>query len=138
MRRSPALPESPPPSRPHLPRTGRPGGPAGGQAGPPPGRVEAIGDIFTVGTAGTLTSAFAVGMVIGAPLVAALARNWPRRSSLLGFILTFAAAHVVGAITTSFLVLFTTRVVAALANAGFLAAALAAATLVAPDKKGRA
>ncbi|MFF8035833.1 Cmx/CmrA family chloramphenicol efflux MFS transporter [Streptomyces sp. NPDC016626] len=93
----------------------------------------------TIGTAGALTSAFAVGMVIGAPLVAALARNWPRRSSLLGFILTFAAAHAVGAVTTSFPVLFATRVVAALANAGFLAVALtAAATLVPPDKKGRA
>ncbi|MER6924344.1 Cmx/CmrA family chloramphenicol efflux MFS transporter, partial [Streptomyces spiralis] len=93
----------------------------------------------TVGTAGVLTSAFAIGMIVGAPLVAALARNWPRRSSLLGFILAFAAAHAVGAITTSFPVLFTTRVVAALANAGFLAVALtAAATLVSPDKKGRA
>ncbi|POX55789.1 chloramphenicol efflux pump [Streptomyces sp. Ru71] len=93
----------------------------------------------TVGTAGMLTSAFAVGMIVGAPLVAALARNWPRRSSLLGFILAFAAAHAVGALTTSFPVLFATRVVAALANAGFLAVALtAAATLVSPDKKGRA
>ncbi|MFF6881161.1 Cmx/CmrA family chloramphenicol efflux MFS transporter [Streptomyces sp. NPDC012474] len=93
----------------------------------------------TVGTAGTLTSAFAIGMVVGAPLVAALARSWPTSSSLLAFILTFAAAHAVGAITTSFPVLFATRVVAALANAGFLAVALtAAATLVSPDKKGRA
>ncbi|MFF0751867.1 Cmx/CmrA family chloramphenicol efflux MFS transporter [Streptomyces sp. NPDC004267] len=93
----------------------------------------------TVGTAGTLTSAFAIGMIVGAPLVAALARTWSRRSSLLGFILAFAAAHAVGALTTSFPVLFATRVVAALANAGFLALALAAAaTLVAPDKKGRA
>ncbi|MFD3842689.1 Cmx/CmrA family chloramphenicol efflux MFS transporter [Streptomyces sp. NPDC058642] len=93
----------------------------------------------TVATAGTLTSAFAIGMVVGAPLVAALARNWPRRSSLLGFILTFAAAHAVGAVTTSFPVLIATRVVAALANAGFLAVALTTAvTLVSPDKKGRA
>lgn len=93
----------------------------------------------TIGTAGVLTSAFAIGMIVGAPLVAALARNWPRRSSLLGFILAFAAAHAVGAITTSFPVLFATRLVAALANAGFLAVALtAAATLVSPDKKGRA
>jgi DHA1 family chloramphenicol resistance protein-like MFS transporter len=93
----------------------------------------------SVGTAGTLTSAFAVGMVVGAPLVAALARNWPRRSGLLGFLLAFAAAHAVGALTTSFPVLFATRVVAALANAGFLAVALtAAASLVPPDKKGRA
>jgi MFS transporter, DHA1 family, chloramphenicol resistance protein len=93
----------------------------------------------TVGTAGLLTSAFAIGMIVGAPLAAGLARNWPRRSSLLGFILAFAAAHAVGAITTSFPVLFATRVVAALANAGFLAVALtAAATLVPPGKKGRA
>ncbi|PSL52670.1 DHA1 family chloramphenicol resistance protein-like MFS transporter [Saccharothrix carnea] len=93
----------------------------------------------SVGTAGTLTSAFAIGLVVGAPLVAALARDWPRRLSLLGFILAFAAAHVVGAVTTSFPVLFATRVVAALANAGFLAVALtAAAALVPPDQKGRA
>ncbi|WP_395358428.1 Cmx/CmrA family chloramphenicol efflux MFS transporter [Streptomyces sp. YH02] len=93
----------------------------------------------TVGTVGVLTSAFAIGMIFGAPLVAALARNWPRRSSLLGFILVFAAAHALGALTTSFPVLFASRIVAALANAGFLAVALtAAATLVSPEKKGRA
>ncbi|MFE9476210.1 Cmx/CmrA family chloramphenicol efflux MFS transporter [Streptomyces griseofuscus] len=92
-----------------------------------------------VGTAGTLTSAFAIGMIVGAPLVAALARNWPGRSSLLGFVLVFAAAHVVGAVTTSFVVLFATRVLAAVANAGFLAVALTtAAGLVPPGKKGRA
>ncbi|MCQ0023108.1 MFS transporter [Streptomyces somaliensis DSM 40738] len=93
----------------------------------------------TLGTAGALTPAFAVGMIVGAPLVAALARNWPRRPGLLGFVLAFAAAHAVGAVTTSFPVLFATRVVAALANAGFLAVALtAAAALVPADRKGRA
>ncbi|WP_159325975.1 Cmx/CmrA family chloramphenicol efflux MFS transporter [Streptomyces tendae] len=92
-----------------------------------------------VGTAGTLTSAFAIGMVVGAPLVAALARSWPRRAGLLAFVLAFAAAHAVGALTTSFPVLVATRVVAALANAGFLALALtAAAALVPADRKGRA
>ncbi|MFE7432308.1 Cmx/CmrA family chloramphenicol efflux MFS transporter [Streptomyces tendae] len=92
-----------------------------------------------VGTAGTLTSAFAIGMVVGAPLVAALARSWPRRAALLAFVLSFAAAHAVGALTTSFPVLVATRVVAALANAGFLAVALtAAAALVPADRRGRA
>ncbi|MFD7567925.1 Cmx/CmrA family chloramphenicol efflux MFS transporter [Streptomyces tendae] len=92
-----------------------------------------------VGTAGALTSAFAIGMVVGAPLVAALARSWPRRAGLLAFVLAFAAAHAVGALTTSFPVLVATRVVAALANAGFLAVALtAAAALVPADRKGRA
>ncbi|MDT0386119.1 Cmx/CmrA family chloramphenicol efflux MFS transporter [Streptomyces dubilierae] len=93
----------------------------------------------TVGTAGTLTSGFAIGMIVGAPLVVALARTWPRRPALLGFVLVFAAAHAAGAVTTSFPLLFATRVVAALTNAGFLAVALtAAAGLVSPDRKGRA
>ncbi|MEU4565558.1 Cmx/CmrA family chloramphenicol efflux MFS transporter [Micromonospora sp. NPDC023956] len=93
----------------------------------------------SVGAAGLLTSTFAVGMIVGAPLMAVLARRWPVRASLLGFVFAFAVAHVVGALTTSFAVLLVTRVIAALANAGFLALALStAATLVATDQKGRA
>ncbi|WP_433556411.1 Cmx/CmrA family chloramphenicol efflux MFS transporter [Pseudonocardia xinjiangensis] len=93
----------------------------------------------SVGAAGLLTSAFAAGMIVGAPLMAALARRWPARAALLGFVLVFAAAHVVGALTTSFAGLLLTRAIAALANAGFLAVALStAATLVAADEKGRA
>ncbi|WP_432924972.1 Cmx/CmrA family chloramphenicol efflux MFS transporter [Microbispora sp. CA-135349] len=93
----------------------------------------------TVGTAGTLTSAFAIGMIAGAPLMAALARTRPPRSSLLGFVLVFVAAHIAGAATSSFPVLFATRIVAAFANAGFLAVAMTtAATLVPASRKGRA
>ncbi|MGW3495399.1 Cmx/CmrA family chloramphenicol efflux MFS transporter [Streptomyces sp. NPDC001020] len=93
----------------------------------------------TVGTAGMLTSAFAIGMIVGAPFMAGLARNWPRRSSLLGFVLVFLSAHAMGAVTGSFPLLLATRVVAALANAGFLAVALTtAAAMVSPDRKGRA
>ncbi|WP_440098864.1 Cmx/CmrA family chloramphenicol efflux MFS transporter [Streptosporangium sp. H16] len=99
----------------------------------------AAGLEVSVGNAGLLTSAFAVGMVLGAPLMAVLARRWPTRASLLGFVLVFAAAHVVGALTSSFPVLLSTRVIAALANAGFLAVALSTAiTLVTAAQKGRA
>ncbi|MEU5154695.1 Cmx/CmrA family chloramphenicol efflux MFS transporter [Glycomyces sp. NPDC021274] len=93
----------------------------------------------SVATAGLLTTAFAAGMVVGAPLTAALARRRPPRATLLAFLGLFLAAHVIGAVTDHFAVLLATRVVAALANAGFLAVALtAAAALVAPDRKGRA
>ncbi len=92
-----------------------------------------------VASAGLLTSAFAVGMVVGAPLTAAWARRWPARAALLGFLLAFAAAHVVGALTTSYALLLATRACAALANAGFLAVALSAATRMVPaDRQGRA
>ncbi|MFH8791612.1 Cmx/CmrA family chloramphenicol efflux MFS transporter [Streptomyces sp. NPDC017941] len=93
----------------------------------------------SVPAAGALTSAFAVGMIVGAPLLAALGLRMPRRRALLGFLAAFLLAHAVGALTTSFGVLLATRVVGALANAGFLAVALTTATaLVPPDAKGRA
>ncbi|MEV0256731.1 Cmx/CmrA family chloramphenicol efflux MFS transporter [Streptomyces sp. NPDC050732] len=93
----------------------------------------------SIPSAGHLTSAFAVGMIVGAPLMAVLSRRFSRRSTLLVFLVTFLLVHVAGALTTSFAVLLTTRVVGALANAGFLAVALVTATdLVEPDAKGRA
>ncbi|WP_370941923.1 Cmx/CmrA family chloramphenicol efflux MFS transporter [Amycolatopsis sp. cg5] len=93
----------------------------------------------TIPAVGSLTSAFAVGMIVGAPLVAVLSMRWPRRRALLAFLVTFLLAHVVGALTGSFAVLFVTRVIAALANAGFLAVGLAtAASMAGPQAKGRA
>jgi DHA1 family chloramphenicol resistance protein-like MFS transporter len=93
----------------------------------------------SIPAAGALTSVFAVGMVIGAPLMAVLSRRWPRRRSLLIFLVVFLIVHVIGALTSSYSVLLGTRVAGALANAGFLAVALVAATdMVKPDAKGRA
>ncbi|AZM52115.1 chloramphenicol efflux pump [Streptomyces sp. WAC 01529] len=93
----------------------------------------------SIPSAGHLTSAFAVGMVVGAPLMALVSRRFSRRSALLVFLVAFLLVHLVGALTTSFAVLLATRVVGALANAGFLAVALVtAASMVEPNAKGRA
>ncbi|MYY09287.1 Cmx/CmrA family chloramphenicol efflux MFS transporter [Streptomyces sp. SID4919] len=93
----------------------------------------------TVPAAGSLTSAFAVGMVIGAPLMAVIGMRWSRRAALLLFLVVFLAAHAMGALTDSFDVLLMTRVLSALANAGFLAVSFtAAAGMVPPNAKGRA
>ncbi|MFD8686082.1 Cmx/CmrA family chloramphenicol efflux MFS transporter [Streptomyces sp. NPDC059651] len=85
----------------------------------------------SIPAAGLLTSAFAVGMVLGAPAMALLGRNWPRRRALLSFLGVFAAVHVIGAVTSSYGVLLATRVVAAMANAGFWAVALVTAVALA-------
>ena len=93
----------------------------------------------SVGTAGLLTSAFAVGMVVGAPVMAAFARRWPPRLTLIVCLLVFAGSHVIGAMTPVFSLLLITRVLSALANAGFLAVALSTATTLVPaNQKGRA
>ncbi|MEU5948114.1 Cmx/CmrA family chloramphenicol efflux MFS transporter [Micromonospora sp. NPDC047465] len=92
-----------------------------------------------VPAAGALTSAFAAGMIIGAPLMAVLSLRWPRRRALLVFLTAVVVVHVVGAVTDSFAVLLATRVVGALAYAGFLAVGLAtAADMAGPGAKGRA
>jgi DHA1 family chloramphenicol resistance protein-like MFS transporter len=78
----------------------------------------------SVGASASLTSAYAVGMVVGAPVMAALSARWPRRRALVVFLVVFVAVHVLGALTDDFVVLFGTRVVAAVANAGFLAVAM--------------
>ena len=94
---------------------------------------------ISTATAGSLTSAFAAGMIVGAPLMAVLSRRFPPRAALLIFLTAFAMAHVAAALTPSFVVLVAARVVSALANAGFLAVALAVAVRMVPaDRTGRA
>lgn len=90
-------------------------------------------------TAALLTSAFAIGMVVGAPMMAVFASHWPPRRTLVLLLLVFIAAHVVGAVVSSFWMLLLSRVIAALANAGFLAIALSTVSaIVAPAYTTRA
>lgn len=89
--------------------------------------------------AGLLISAFALGMLVGAPLLAVVTLRWPRRDALLAFLAIFVAAHVVGALTDDYWILFGTRVVSAFVYAGFWAlAATTAVSLVPPQLRGRA
>lgn len=85
--------------------------------------------------AGSLTSAFAVGMVVGAPLVALAARRLPPRLALRGFLAAFVAVHVAGALAPGLGVLLVTRVLAALCTAGFLAVALSVAVAAVPPER---
>ncbi|MDJ0363471.1 Cmx/CmrA family chloramphenicol efflux MFS transporter [Rhodococcus sp. H29-C3] len=94
---------------------------------------------IAVPQAALLTSTFAVGMIVGAPLMAALSRRWPPRRALSVFLLCFIVMHIVGALTDSYAVLLVTRVVAAIANAGFLAVTLSTiSALVRPERTTRA
>ncbi|MFC9996718.1 Cmx/CmrA family chloramphenicol efflux MFS transporter [Nocardia sp. NPDC127526] len=89
--------------------------------------------------AGLLISAFAVGMLIGAPVLAVITLRWPRRTALLAFLAVFIAAQVVAALTPGYWVLFGTRVIGAFVYAGFWAvAATTALSLVAENARGKA
>jgi DHA1 family chloramphenicol resistance protein-like MFS transporter len=89
--------------------------------------------------AGLLISAFAVGMLVGAPVLAVVTLRWARRTALLVFLALFALTHVAGALTPNYEVLLLTRVVGAFVYAGFWAvAAVTAVGLVPVTSRARA
>ncbi|MEU4671464.1 Cmx/CmrA family chloramphenicol efflux MFS transporter [Amycolatopsis sp. NPDC023774] len=102
-----------------------------------PGMAADLG--VSIPDAGLLISAFAVGMVVGAPLLAVGTLKLPRRTTLLALLAVFAGSHVVGALAPGYGLLFATRIVSALACAGFWAVAAATTvSLVPAARRGRA
>ncbi|MFD6528892.1 Cmx/CmrA family chloramphenicol efflux MFS transporter [Streptomyces sp. NPDC060184] len=83
--------------------------------------------------AGLLISAFAIGMVVGAPLLAVATLRLPRRTTLIALISVFGLSQVAGALAPTYEILFVSRVVAALACAGFWAVGAAVAIAMVPQ-----
>ncbi|MFH8405211.1 Cmx/CmrA family chloramphenicol efflux MFS transporter [Streptomyces sp. NPDC018019] len=82
--------------------------------------------------AGLLVSAFAIGMVVGAPVLAGATLQLPRRTTLIALLTVFGLGQVAGAVAPSYGVLFASRVVSALACAGFWAVGAAVAVSLVP------
>ncbi len=84
----------------------------------------------TIARAGLTVTVFAVGMIVGAPLMAMVTLRLPRRVTLALALGVFAFGHVVVALTESFPVLLVARFLTALATGAFWAVAsvVAAAT----------
>ncbi|MGW2328493.1 Cmx/CmrA family chloramphenicol efflux MFS transporter [Streptomyces sp. NPDC001700] len=98
------------------------------------------GDLdVSLSRAGLLVSAFAVGMIVGAPLLALATLRLPRRGALTGFQVVFVAGHVAAALVPHFGFQLGMRVVTGMAYAGFWAlASVAAVSLVPADRHGKA
>ncbi|MEU8539346.1 Cmx/CmrA family chloramphenicol efflux MFS transporter [Streptomyces sp. NPDC048717] len=82
--------------------------------------------------AGLLISAFAIGMVVGAPLLAVATLRLPRKTTLTTLIGVFGLGQIAGALAPNYAVLFASRVVSALACAGFWAVGAAVAIAMVP------
>ncbi|WP_427893320.1 Cmx/CmrA family chloramphenicol efflux MFS transporter [Kribbella sp. GL6] len=93
----------------------------------------------SIPAAGLLISAFAVGMLVGAPILAVTTLRWSRRVAMLAFLAVFALTHVAGALTSSYGVLLATRVAGAFVYAGFWAvASVTAIELAGPQARAKA
>ena len=89
--------------------------------------------------AGHVISAYALGVVVGAPLIAVLAARLPRKGLLLVLMAAYAAANAATAVAPSYLSLTGARFVAGLPHGAYFGvASLVAASLVDPARRGRA
>jgi predicted MFS family arabinose efflux permease len=93
----------------------------------------------SVSRAGLLITAFAAGMIVGAPAMAIATLRLPRRSTLVLALVVFAVGHVVAAFSSSFAVVLVARVVTALATGAFwCVGAVVATTAAGPGATSRA
>ncbi|MGW4874191.1 MFS transporter [Streptomyces chartreusis] len=85
----------------------------------------------SVSHAGLLITAFAVGMIVGGPTMAMATLRLPQRHTLIGALAVFALGHALAALSSSFTVVLTARVVTALATGAFWAVGFVIATTAA-------
>lgn len=78
--------------------------------------------------AGLLISIFAIGMVIGAPVTAVLARRLSKRLTLVLALVVFIVGHVIVAVSSDFTVLLAARFLTAFATGAFWAVSSAVAS----------
>lgn len=90
-------------------------------------------------TAGHLISAYALGVVVGAPVLAALGARTPRKRLLVGFLVAFVLATALAAVLPSFGLVLAARFVAGLPHGAYFGiASVVASDLLGPGNKGRA
>jgi len=93
----------------------------------------------SVARTGLLITAFAAGMIIGAPVMAMATLRMPRRLALMLALAVFAAGHAAAALSSSFWLLLSARFVTAIAVGAFWAVAAAVGTGAAgPQAQARA
>jgi DHA1 family inner membrane transport protein len=90
-------------------------------------------------TAGHVISAYALGVVVGAPIIAVLAARVPRRTLLAGLMGWFALANGLSAFAPTYHWMLVFRFLSGLPHGAYFGiAALMAASLVAPERRTQA
>jgi DHA1 family inner membrane transport protein len=94
---------------------------------------------ITEPTAGHVISAYALGVVIGAPLIASLTARVPRKTLLLALMILFTVGNLASMVAPSYGTLMAARFVAGVPHGAFFGvAALVAAHLMGPQNRAKA
>ena len=87
---------------------------------------------------GWLITAYALGVVVGAPTIAALSARFPRKQLLLWLLVAFTLATVLSALLPTFELVLVARFIAGLPHGAYFGiATLVAASLMGEGKRGR-
>ncbi len=93
----------------------------------------------SIPTSGHVISAYALGVVVGAPLLAFFGARLPRRALLVALMVAFTVGNGLSALASNYELLTLARFVSGLPHGAYFGvASLVAAQLAAPGRKGRA
>ncbi|MBZ9859764.1 MFS transporter [Mesorhizobium sp. CA12] len=93
----------------------------------------------SISVAGLLITGYALGVVVGAPLLGALTGRLPRKTLLLALMVVFTVGNLACALAPDYWTLMAARVLTAFAHASFFGVGSVVATsLVAPNRKASA
>ncbi|MDC9597519.1 MFS transporter [Xenorhabdus anantnagensis] len=84
---------------------------------------------------GLTVTAYALGVVIGAPILTALASNWSRKRLLLTAMLAFTLGNLIAAASANLVILLVARLLSGLAHGVFFAVASGVATRLVPSER---
>lgn len=93
----------------------------------------------SIPAAGLLISGYALGVVVGAPVMTIATARWPRKTVLLALMAVFTIGNAACAVAPDYWTLMAARVLTAFAHGTFFGVgSVVATTLVAPNKKASA
>jgi DHA1 family inner membrane transport protein len=93
----------------------------------------------SIPAAGMLVTGYALGVVVGAPILTIVTSRMPRRPLLIGLMGLFILGNLIAAVAPSYAVLMVARAVASFTHGAFFGVgSVVAAGLVSADKRARA
>ena len=101
--------------------------------------VIAEGVQVSIPTAGMLVSAYAIGVMLGAPVMTLLFSRWGRRKALVALMLIFTVGNLLSALAPGYTSLLLSRLITSLNHGAFFGiGAVVAASVVPKDKQASA
>ncbi len=93
----------------------------------------------SIPTAGMLVSAYAIGVMLGAPVMTLLFSRWGRRKALVALMLIFTVGNLLSALAPGYISLLLSRLITSLNHGAFFGiGAVVAASVVPKDKQASA